>query len=444
MSKDRNVPKPQVEQSAPDAAETILEVSSEATSRVEGKLHDVNALIDKGESEDAWALCEEILKIPDLPLNTAVKAALLIKQIGGTEIADSVFSATYDKIKSRIDQLKDPERAMLPAAEALADMGHYDEAETLCQKALAQVPDNMTVAVGYAAFLVYRGRLDEAMQVANDYCDRTDRKFDATLHFATIFNHLNCDGPARACLELSSKHCKTSTQRAKLDFFLASQGMTTKKLDQHGMAVELFDGFAESYDKQLSKLDNNGPSMVFTALEELQLPKNASRRILDAGCGTGLCADFLRPYAKELFGVDLSVKMLEISREKGGYDFLARTDLSEIATYPEGTFNVIICADVLVYFGSLNTVIGNFGRILTPGGWLLLTVEHEGDPAVKTGFKLYPSGRHKHTVDYLTKTLAGAGFPKPKTIKHARLRNELGKPIFGTLVAVQKPALSFG
>jgi hypothetical protein len=28
-------------------------------------------------------------------------------------------------------------------------------------------------------------------------------------------------------------------------------------------------------------------------------------------------------------------------------------------------------------------------------------------------------------------------------LKHARLRNELGAPIFGTLVAVQKPALSF-
>jgi predicted TPR repeat methyltransferase len=71
------------------------------------------------------------------------------------------------------------------------------------------------------------------------------------------------------------------------------------------------------------------------------------------------------------------------------------------------------------------------------------TVEHEADPSVATGFKLYPTGRHKHTNEYLIQTLAEAGFPKPKMLKHARLRNDLGAPIFGTLVAVQKPALSF-
>lgn len=77
---------------------------------------------------------------------------------------------------------------------------------------------------------------------------------------------------------------------------------------------------------------------------------------LDADCGTGLCAAFLRPYAKELHGVDLSVNILEISHKKGGYDFLARTDLSEIVTFPHGKFDMIVCADVQVYFGTLVAV----------------------------------------------------------------------------------------
>lgn len=431
------------EHAASDEAEVILDVDEAATAKIVGKLETIRGLIDAGDTNAAMALCDEVLTSPNLPVNAGVKLGLLIQEIGQTDIADVLFETTYAKIKAVIHRLENPERALLPAAEALADLGYFDEAEMLCRKAIAKAPDNLTVAVGYAAFLVYRDRVNDAVKISENYCTLTDSKFNGAIHFAMIFDHLKCDDAARACLERAKKYCKTKNQRAKLDFFLASKGMKKTASDQHGMAVELFDGFADNYDTQLTKLDNNGPSMVLTALEDLNLPKTRTRRVLDAGCGTGLCAGFLRPYAKELHGVDLSVKMLEISKKKGGYDYLARTDLSEIVTFPEGKFDMVICADVLVYFGALNIVFRNFSSVLSPGGWLILTVEHEGDPAVTGGFKLYPSGRHKHSTEYLTKTLAEAGFPKPKMLKHARLRNELGAPIFGTLVAVQKPALSF-
>ena len=41
-------------------------------------------------------------------------------------------------------------------------------------------------------------------------------------------------------------------------------------------------------------------------------------RVLDAGCGTGLCGPLLRPYAKRLVGVDLSSGMLERARAAVG------------------------------------------------------------------------------------------------------------------------------
>jgi predicted TPR repeat methyltransferase len=72
-----------------------------------------------------------------------------------------------------------------------------------------------------------------------------------------------------------------------------------------------------------------------------------------------------------------------------------------------------------------------------------VTVEDEGDETVKTGFKLYPSGRYKHSDTYIEQTVREVGFPKPKLFKHARLRNEFGAPVLGTVFAVQKPALVF-
>ncbi len=256
-----------------EAAPVVLEIDETEVAKIVGRIEEARALIDAGDVDEAMELCESILKTPGLPVNAGIKTGLLVRDLGHPDIANSVFESSYAKLKSVMDRLEDPERALLPAAEALADLERYDEAEALCRKAIDAAPDNLTVAVGYAAFLVHRNRLDEALAITERYCDLTDSKFNGAIHFAMIFDHLNCDDASRACLDRAKTHCKTKNQRAKLDFFLASKGMKKTAEDQHGMAVELFDEFAENYDKQLTKLENNGPSMVFTALEELNLPK---------------------------------------------------------------------------------------------------------------------------------------------------------------------------
>jgi hypothetical protein len=43
----------------------------------------------------------------------------------------------------------------------------------------------------------------------------------------------------------------------------------------------------------------------------------------------------------------------------------------------------------------------------------------------------------------MQQTLQAVGFSKPRLMKHARLRNEFGLPVLGTVFAVQKPALVF-
>lgn len=53
-----------------------------------------------------------------------------------------------------------------------------------------------------------------------------------------------------------------------------------------------------------------------------RIGKNTHLDILDAGCGTGLCADVLRPYAKSLVGVDLSPQMLALAAKQQIYDQL--------------------------------------------------------------------------------------------------------------------------
>ncbi len=54
---------------------------------------------------------------------------------------------------------------------------------------------------------------------------------------------------------------------------------------------------------------------------------DASLAVLDAGCGTGLCAPWLVPYAHRLVGVDLSQAMLDKAAARACYDELAKADL---------------------------------------------------------------------------------------------------------------------
>jgi predicted TPR repeat methyltransferase len=434
-------------QSNPDsegAASVILDPDPQVRSDIMARLEEALDLLAADDKDAAWDICDKLLDRTDIPVHAGSKIALVVERLGKKELADRLKASILENIRQVKDRLLDPERALMPAAEALSELGQDEEAEALCRQALEIAPSNLTAATGLVTYLTRRDRHDEAWDTAVGFLDRNQQnEFDVAIHFSMVFGYQNQLERAKQLLERATATCKTKPQRAKLEHFMASFGMTNKELDQHGMAVDLFDDFAESYDQQLQILQNNGPSIIFTALEELQLPKTQTWRVMDAGCGTGLCAGFLREYAKELHGVDLSVKMLEVSRNKGQYDFLARTDLSVPETFPEGKFDLIVCADVLVYFGPLRTVLSNFFKALQPGGLLVFTVETLVSEDTKTGFKLLNSARHAHSDEYLLETLKDTGFPNPKLMQHARLRNEMGRPVLGTVVAVQKPALVF-
>lgn len=201
---------------------------------------------------------------------------------------------------------------------------------------------------------------------------------------------------------------------------------------------EIFDAFADDFEDVLQSLDYSVPSLMSKYLDSLftnlKLPK---MKILDAGCGTGLCGKYLKKYAKfrGLDGVDISSKMLEVAKRKKLYTHLYCQDLNVFLSEKNNEYDLINAADVFTYFGELNNMFILLFGALKKDGRILFSVSenYEND----NDYFLHASGRFLHSRKYIEDSLKRQGFFVEK-INRFRLRNEGDKKVFGWIIMAQK------
>ncbi len=192
-----------------------------------------------------------------------------------------------------------------------------------------------------------------------------------------------------------------------------------------------FDRAALEFDRHLTALAYKVPKYLESRLERLlEGTTKGGLSILDAGCGTGLCAESLRPWAQRLAGVDLSPRMLELAKARGLYDQLTCADLVEYLGNQNAEFDFVVLADVLIYFGDLTEVLQGVGRALKPGGRMFCSIERlgEGDD-----YRLRDTGRFTHRLGYVQRVLQETGF-ETETSDIAILRLERRLPVMGYLI----------
>ncbi|HKV99320.1 MAG TPA: tetratricopeptide repeat protein [Vicinamibacterales bacterium] len=197
-----------------------------------------------------------------------------------------------------------------------------------------------------------------------------------------------------------------------------------------------FDSFAASFESKLERLSYRAPALVAAALAGSGLEAAKRLDVLDAGCGTGLCGPLVAPYARRLTGVDLSDGMLARAKEKGVYDELIKTELTEFLRARAQAFDVIVSADTLVYFGALDAVFAAAARALRPYGVFVFTLEHDAGAGADADSRLQYHGRYSHARAYVERALADAGFDS--AIDHAQLRMEAGSPVPGLVVRARR------
>ena len=198
----------------------------------------------------------------------------------------------------------------------------------------------------------------------------------------------------------------------------------------------VFDEYAENFDTKLvQSLAYRGPEYIATALAA-QLPAAAALQVLDGGCGTGLCGPVLAPYAAHLTGIDLSANMLARAATRGGYDRLEKAELGTYLASQQRAFDLIVIADVLIYFGALDGIFAAAAGALRNAGLLIFTVEIHAGGAQSPPFVIKPSGRYGHAPRYVDQWLAQQGFDVLSS--HAViLREEFTQPVAGLVVSAR-------
>ena len=140
------------------------------------------------------------------------------------------------------------------------------------------------------------------------------------------------------------------------------------KLKQH------YKSWANDYDQDLIDWGYAYPSQLKKIMsQDIKLKK--SSKILDAGCGTGLVAEVLGDMNfKNIVGLDYSLDMLKIAKDKKIYSRLIQESLNKKTSLRSNQFDVVLCTGVLTSGHVGAKAINELIRVTKNKGYLILSI----------------------------------------------------------------------
>jgi len=197
----------------------------------------------------------------------------------------------------------------------------------------------------------------------------------------------------------------------------------------------LFDQYARRFESALlDDLGYRGPELLFKAVLSVRAAARKPaffERAIDLGCGTGLAATAFAKMVDHFVGIDLSPRMIEQARLSGFYAELKVVDMVQgLRARPDGSADLILAADAMIYVGDLAPVLAESSRVLAAGGLLAFTTETHAGEGVILGERL----RYAHAAAHVRASVEAAGLTLP-LLEDRSARTEDNIPVPG-LVAV--------
>lgn len=415
-----------------------------------------------GNLDEAQAIYQAVLaRRPDDPVALQF-LGVLTHQRGDTAQA-------MELLRRAIDARPDDPGAFNNFGNMLLEAGQVDAAAEAYRRCLDLAPDFVETHNNLGTILRARGELDAAERAyvralelrpefAEAYYNMANLRYEQNrvteaAYFAFRAITLNpAHAPSRNILAVA--YCKLGAMDKAIEIYrewLADE--PDNPIARHHLAActgeavparaadayveTTFDAFAASFDSNLEMLNYRAPELVAQAVSRSCPAAARQWRVLDAGCGTGLCGKYLAPHASELTGVDLSGNMLAKAAQRQVYDVLEKAELTGYLESQPVAFDLIVSADTLCYFGALDSVLRAAHHALDAGGKLIFTLEAATDAGDGADCRINPHGRFSHARPYVEAVLAEVGF-FGVGVEHVVLRNEGGNPVAGLLIVAHK------
>lgn len=296
----------------------------------------------------------------------------------------------------------------------------YQDAKSYCEKALKFQPKS--VEINYLLGVIYN-RLSEKTKALNCYhaaLQIEPNYFPALNNLAVIYLEQQNIAAAKFYFSQALKQ-HPDNQSIQHTLNALAGGKNIGGLQKEYIQT-LFDSYADHYEQHLTiSLDYVVPETLKKMIQCYLKDEMPHWRILDLGCGTGLCGELFKVWASELIGVDISPKMIEIARKKCCFDELIESENQEYLSHQKNRFDLILAADVFIYQGDLTEIFSACFNALNQGGLLAFTTEIDTGGA----FSLQETSRFSHAHKYISSLAEEIGLHiLTAEIHHTRLQRE--------------------
>ncbi len=279
-----------------------------------------------------------------------------------------------------------------------------------------------------AAMLLALRDLDPARAIALGTAARATGHVDACV-LGLLGHALSMMDRNEDANEIYAEALKLAPEDAYVRHLASAGGAATAQARAPVSYVQtVFDGYAPHFESHLMRLGYRIPGLVRAELLPLVAANGRLGSVLDLGCGTGFVAVALSDLPVEsITGIDVSSAMLHKAAEKGIYADLIEGDIETVLAAESRSWEIIIAADVLCYFGDLQAVFTAVRTHLAPRGHFIFSVEQGADPAT---WALGHHGRYAHGPGYVHQAARQAGLAV-RMIRAEAVREEGGAPVPG-------------
>ena len=376
-----------------------------------------------GRLEDARVDYRSVLQLQPEHADALHMLGVLAYQIG-----------QYDEALSLISRA---EKLLPPNAGVCSNLGNVFQASGQLEKAVAAfrkaiklAPENTIAHNNLGNALRLQGKTDAAVDSFNRALAIDRNYIDAHVNLAITYQAMGDDTRAARSYEQAVKLDPGNKPAAHMLAALRGE-VTDGAPPEH--VERLFDGYAERFDKHL--VDTLGYSMPGELRREIdrQFGKDIQfSDAIDLGCGTGLTGVAFRDLCDNLTGIDFSPRMIDHARERGVYDELRVGDVVSLLDVDQGSYDLVICADVFPYIGNIQPLFAAVCSHARDGALFTFSTELE----TETDYVLRPSGRYAHSQQYLRSVSDRHGF-SVITMRTENLRKQKEVWIPGDLVVLQ-------